>query len=167
MASGRDIKLTKQVGEYLVAAELARRGFQCATFSGNIHYYDILAVDAVGRLVPVQVKAIRSGSWQFNLDRYLDINLHDGMQTINDYKPCPVEGLVCILVQLRKYGEDVFYLLTWSDLQSLLGEHHTAYLAKVGGIRPKRPDSTHAALFPADLEAFKDNWSVLESKLKR
>jgi len=36
MATGRGNQLTKQLGEYLVACELARRGLLVATFSGNI-----------------------------------------------------------------------------------------------------------------------------------
>ena len=41
MATGRQVQLTKQVGEYLVAAELSRRGLLTATFAGNVPAYDI------------------------------------------------------------------------------------------------------------------------------
>ena len=43
MATGRQVQLTKQVGEYLVAAELSRRGLLTATFAGNVPAYDIVA----------------------------------------------------------------------------------------------------------------------------
>ena len=36
MAEGRKIQLTKQIGEYLVCAELGRRGFISTTFTGNV-----------------------------------------------------------------------------------------------------------------------------------
>jgi len=36
MATGRSNYLTKQAGEYLVAAELSRRGFIATTFTGNV-----------------------------------------------------------------------------------------------------------------------------------
>ena len=39
MATGRQVQLTKQVGEYLVAAELSRRGLLTATFAGNVPDY--------------------------------------------------------------------------------------------------------------------------------
>ena len=39
MATGRQIQLTKQVGEYLVAAELSRQGLLTATFAGNVPAY--------------------------------------------------------------------------------------------------------------------------------
>lgn len=50
MATGRENQLTKQVGEYLVAAELCRRGFIATTFTGNVPDFDIIASDARGRL---------------------------------------------------------------------------------------------------------------------
>jgi hypothetical protein len=50
MASGRSDYLTKQAGEYIVAAELSRRGFVATTFTGNVPSYDIVAVDAGGTL---------------------------------------------------------------------------------------------------------------------
>jgi hypothetical protein len=49
MATGRDNQLTKQVGEYLVAAEVCRRGFIATTFTGNVPHYDIIASDGSGR----------------------------------------------------------------------------------------------------------------------
>lgn len=49
MATGRDNQRTKQVGEYLVAAEVCRRGFIATTFTGNVPHYDIIASNATGR----------------------------------------------------------------------------------------------------------------------
>ena len=45
MATGRDIQLTKMIGEYLVCAELCRRGLLATTFTGNVPEFDILATD--------------------------------------------------------------------------------------------------------------------------
>jgi len=36
MTTGRENQLTKQIGEYLVSAELCRRGFVETTFTENI-----------------------------------------------------------------------------------------------------------------------------------
>ena len=69
MATGRDNKLVGAAGEYLVAAELCRRGLIATTFTGNVPHYDIVASDAKGRHVSIQVKASRSGSWQFKVLR--------------------------------------------------------------------------------------------------
>ena len=43
MATGRTSKLVGQTGEYLVAAELSRRGLIATTFTGNVPHYDIIA----------------------------------------------------------------------------------------------------------------------------
>jgi hypothetical protein len=43
MATGRSTKLVGQAGEYLVAAELSRRGLIATTFTGNVPHYDIIA----------------------------------------------------------------------------------------------------------------------------
>ena len=59
MASGRSNKLVGQTGEYLVAAELSRRGMIATTFTGNVPYYDIIASNEDGKHVSVQVKASR------------------------------------------------------------------------------------------------------------
>ena len=48
MATGRGNQLTKQAGEYIVAAELSRRGFVATTFTGNVPADDIVAVDDQG-----------------------------------------------------------------------------------------------------------------------
>jgi len=65
MASGLSNKLVGQTGEYLVAAELSRRGLIATTFTGNVPDYDIVASDQKGIHVSVQVKASRSSCWQF------------------------------------------------------------------------------------------------------
>lgn len=44
MATGRDNRPTKQVGGYLVAAELCGRGFIAATFAWNVSHYDIIGI---------------------------------------------------------------------------------------------------------------------------
>jgi len=62
--SGRSNKLVGQAGEYLVAAELARRGLIATTFTGNVPDYDIIASSENGKCLLIQVKTIRGGSFQ-------------------------------------------------------------------------------------------------------
>ena len=62
MATGFSNKLVGQTGEYLVAAELSRRGLIATTFTGNVPHYDIIASGEDGRHVSVQVKTIGGGS---------------------------------------------------------------------------------------------------------
>jgi hypothetical protein len=155
MASGRDTQLARQVGEYLVAAELGRRGWIATTFTGSLPGYDILAVDADGRILEVQVKAIRSASWQLNAGQFLEIEIADGVQFVRGVRKIKTSRRICVFVELRAYGTDVFYLLELAALQSILRESYK------DGARPKNPSTFHYALYPKQLAAFRDNWQVL------
>src|SRR5690606_37713034 len=74
MRKGFSNKLVGQTGEYLVAAELSRRGLIATTFTGNVPHYDIIASHEIGRHVSVQVKASRGPSWHFgSITQYCDI----------------------------------------------------------------------------------------------
>jgi len=86
MATGRSNYLTKQTGEYLVAAELSRRGFIATTFTGNVPHYDIVAVDERGGHALVQVNAIAGKSWQFTATDFADIVMN-GLQPFRGYFP--------------------------------------------------------------------------------
>ena len=44
MATGSANKLTGQVGEFLVCAELGRRGMFATPFAGNVPEFDVVAV---------------------------------------------------------------------------------------------------------------------------
>jgi hypothetical protein len=73
MTSGRGNQLTRQIGEHLVAAELGRREIIATPFAGNVPDFDLVAVGPSGKAVPIQVKAINGGSWQFDAKRFLVI----------------------------------------------------------------------------------------------
>ena len=89
MATGRQVQLTKQVGEYLVAAELSRRGLLTATFAGNVPAYDIVATGSRGQTALVQVKAIAGPSWQFDIRTFTDVRYTAGAQTIGQPTTSP------------------------------------------------------------------------------
>jgi len=72
MATGRDMQLTKMVGEYLVSAELCRRGLITTTFAGNIPDFDIVAITESLHSIPVQVKASTKGDWHLINDKDKD-----------------------------------------------------------------------------------------------
>jgi|TARA_R100001143_G_scaffold13771_3_gene15488 hypothetical protein len=165
MANGWNNQLTKQVGEYLAAAELCRRGFVAATFSGNVPHYDILASNEAGVHMAVQVKAILRIAWQFDVTKFVDVQLEGKKQVIGGYKPAPYPNLVCIFIRLAEYGKDEFYILEWESLQKLAVYSHCRYLERHGYIRPKKPDSMHLSIDTNDLREYKDNWSVLSDRV--
>ena len=163
MATGRQVQLTKQVGEYLVAAELSRRGLLTATFAGNVPDYDIVATGGRGQTALVQVKAIAGPSWQFDIRTFADVRCEAGAQTMGQPTTQPAGDLICVLVRLQPDGADRFYVLRWPELQRVLINGYRAYLERHGGRRPKRADSFHTALRETHIEPFLDNWSLFDA----
>lgn len=168
MATGRSNKLVGQTGEYLVAAELSRRGLVATTFTGNVPEYDIVASDETGRHVSVQVKAGRGDSWQFgDITRYCDLSFKGHRQVVGKPKPCPVRRLVVVFVRLGgEDRDDRFYILPWVRVRDLLVRHHTTYLKKHGSVRPVRWDSLHSAIQEETLRPYRDRWQTVTRNLR-
>lgn len=158
MATGRSTQLTRQIGEHLVAAELGRKGIIATPFAGNVPQFDLLVATEAGQAVPVQVKAINGPSWQFNAASFVRIDITDDFQTLLGPREDIQRDLVCVLVLLRAAGSDDFFTLRVSDLQHLIATNYK------GGRRPKNPQSTHCAVWPKDVEAFR-GWTALEQAL--
>jgi hypothetical protein len=167
MATGRGNQLTKQVGEYLVAAEVCRRGLIATTFTGNVPHYDIIASDSSGGHQAIQVKAILRHAWQFDIRDFITIRLDGKRQILGRPVEPPYPHLLCVFVYLRSYGTDEFYIMTWEDLQRIVVSHYRDYLARNGGVRPRKQDSFHEAVVPAQLMEHRDRWSALERRLRR
>ena len=168
MATGRSIQLTKQVGEYLVAAELCRCGFIATTFTGNVPDYDIVAVSEGGKSALIQVKAIRGGSWQFSNARvFLDIKQEGKKQVPGKCTTPKYPNLICVFVLLESYGKDRFFVIKWVDLQKLVADHYRSNIKRLGGIRPRKYDSYHEGLRPNDLVEYEGNWDTIEDELSK
>ena len=167
MKKGRSNKLVGATGEYLVAAELSRRGLIATTFTGNVPHYDIIASDDVGHHVSIQVKASRSGSWQFaNITNFCEINFSGKRQNVGKGKPSPIKRLVFVFVRVDADGDDDFFVLTWRQLRNLLVKQHREYLERHGGIRPKSWDSLHAGIVESSLGPYRDKWDTVAKNLK-
>ncbi len=165
--TGRQNKLTGQTGEYLVASELSRRGLIATTFTGNVPDYDIIASTEKGKHICVQVKTISGPNWQFgNVKKYVDIIFEEPVQIVGQNQPSPVENLIFVFVKLGDYGSDKFYICTWSELCTVLAKHHSDYLAKHNGVRPKRWDSLHIAVSERHLSDFENRWDLIENTLE-
>lgn len=165
MATGRGNQLTKQVGEYLVAAELCRRDLIATTFTGNVPHYDIIASNSKGRSVLIQVKAIRSSSWQFDIRHFAEIGFRGKRQLFKGLRPQPLRELICVFVQLADYGQDKFYIFPWKRLQGILVREYRKSMAQHNWTRPKRFDSFHSMITPDKLTRYEGNWQLIEKKL--
>lgn len=166
MSRGWNNQTTKQVGEYTVAGELSRLGFMCTPFAGNVPHYDIIAADPTGHIIAVQVKAIRGGSWQFDIRSFASVTLDGTRQIVGKAKNEPYRHLWCVFVLLGAMRrDDRFFILSWNTLRDIAVRHHKAYLQKHGGVRPKKHDSYHTGLRPADLEDHEGKWERLKELL--
>jgi hypothetical protein len=166
MSKGRSNKIVGQTGEYLVAAELSRRGLICTTFTGNVPHYDLIASNEAGKHISVQVKASMSGSWQFaNVGDYCEIEFKRTQQIVGKPKSCPIKNLVVVFVKIDKDRRDEFYVLTWEELRNLIVENHSSYLAKHAGVRPRNHRSLHVGLRSEQLIRYRDNWDPVEIQL--
>lgn len=166
MATGRDIQLNKQIGEYLVACELARRGLLVATFSGNVPDFDILAVDPKGNSIPIQVKTIRGGQWQFSIDKFVEVEFEEKKQILGKKIVPRVPHLLCVLVVAsNNYGQDRFFILEWEQLRDIIVESYKESLALKGGVRPRNYKSLHCAASVSQLVEFENKWERITRKL--
>ena len=164
MPTGREMQLTKQTGEYLVAAELCRRGMVAATFTGNVPDYDIIASDKFGNVRHVQVKAIRSGGWQLSIDRFTEVSMVGDRQVMGATRSSPVPGLMFVFVKLQDTGKDLFFIIGWEELTGILTAEYSAYLKKHGGIRPRNPQTKHCGLSLESLKPFENQWETLSEE---
>jgi hypothetical protein len=115
------------------------------------------------RSIPIKVKPIGRGAWQFTASSFMDIAISpDGVQAVLRRKPPADPDQVCVLVKL---DEDAFFILTWGDLHGVVCTHHERYLADHGGRRPRKPDSMHCGLYREDLSPREDNWDLVRNRL--
>ncbi len=161
MSTGRGNQLTKQVGEFLVAAELARRGWISAVLSGNTPDFDLVAADNQCRSITVQVKAITGGGWHFDVARFAKVSFEGSRQIIGRIKPCP-KSLMCVLVVVGSDSSgDQFYILPMRTLYRRIVSNQRAWLKTRGGVRPRNPMSTHAAIWPKHVQKHLNDWEAL------
>jgi hypothetical protein len=160
MTTGQATQLTGAVGEFLVAAELCRRGLLATPFAGNVPHYDIIASGQSGGHVAVQVKAINVHAWQFDIRKFLDVHMdEDGKrQILGAPHQEPYPELMRVLVFLKKTGQDRFFILEWKELQNLVVRAYTEYLSRHNFVRPRKPDSFHMTLAISDVEPFENEW---------
>ncbi len=165
MATGRSIQLNRQIGEYLVVCELARRRLLVATFSGNVPDYDILAADSKGSSIPIQVKTIRGGQWQFSMDKFVEVQFKGKRQILGPNIRPRIRQLLCVLVWATEYGKDEFFILKWEQLRRIVVSKYRSWLATKGGIRPRNPYSLHCSVDPRDLSKFRNQWGTITKEL--
>jgi Holliday junction resolvase-like predicted endonuclease len=160
MATGLTSKLTGQIGEHLVTAELGRRGIIATPFSGNVPDIDILA-HASGVTSHIQVKAINKDSWQFDIRKFLDVNLTERGQIVRGANRDLDRKIICVFVSLgAELGEDKFYIFKQGWLQDYFAEQYK------GRTPPKNINSFHCAIWERDMGRHLGKWQIITNKFK-
>ena len=160
-------KLSGQIGENLVVAELGRRGIIATAFAGNVPEIDILAYKDK-RSIPIQVKALKVGSLRTRADYYLNIHFDGRTQTVLGKREDINRDLTFIIVKVgERLGEDIFYICDQGIIQDLVLQEHSSFLKKHDGVRPKKPSSFDCSVNLQNLEEYKNRWNVVEVKLSK
>ena len=100
---------------------------------------------------------------------FADIVLKGQQQIVRCARKEPYPDLACVLAQLARANSGAvgrFYVLRWRDLCRAIVDHHTKYLAKNGGIRPKNPESMHVQLHPTETETWEGKWDILKKSVR-
>lgn len=164
MKRGAKNQLARQIGEHLVVAELGRRDIIATPFAGNVPDFDLVAVAQSGRAVPIQVKAIRGGSWQFDARTFLQIEQDGDIQRVVALQRLSNPSLWCIFVSLRPSEDDRdrFFIFRWRHLQKICADSYGTVVR-----RPRNPQSTHYAIWPKGLSRFEERWAPFLRTLRK
>lgn len=165
MAKNYASKLSGQIGENLVVAELGRRGIVATTLAGNVPDIDVLAF-ANGKSVGIQVKSIRRGTLTVDASHYLDIEIQGHRQIVSGVNASINREAIFVVVAIGSaYGSDKFYVFRQGALQDTILRNHSAFLARNNGIRPRAPESTHCSYGIDDISEYQDLWKIIDEAL--
>lgn len=163
-------KLSGQMGESLVVAELGRRKIIATAFAGNVPDIDLLAYKN-GKSIPLQVKALKSGSLRNKANKYLEIEFKGKQQVIKGKNKNINRKLIFVIVKIGKsLEEDIFYICDQGKIQDIVYKSYKYYLYEEkdknkktkNGIRPKNYKSFDCSVTFEDIEKYKNNWDLIE-----
>jgi hypothetical protein len=167
--SGRLNKLAGQIGEYLVCAELGRRGLIATPFAGNVPTFDVLATDDSCRTVPIQIKASRSDNWPSQATRWMQIQLDHatGRQNYSGPTKLATPDLIWVCVAIAAPGSrDRFFVLTEADIQRVCIAGYTGWMESKEWKRPRNPASFDCRWSISNIQKFEDNWELIIRRLR-
>ena len=156
-------QLSKQIGENLAVAKLGEQGFIATAFAGNVPNFDVLACNENGKKFSIQVKALRRGSISYNARDFIGIEIKGKTQSVTGIHEDFDKNLICIFIWIsEELSDSRFYVLKQGDLAQIIHDNHSAYLREKGGVRPRKPESTHIAVAEEHFKKYKDNWKCLK-----
>jgi hypothetical protein len=170
MSSGRNNKLTAQIGEYLVCAELGKRNLIATPFSGNVPAFDVLATDEFCRTIPIQVKTSRGDKWPTDARTWINIHFDKETKTQNNLGRIQITNpdLIYVFVALAPddKSKDRFFILTKSQLQDVCIKAYSRWMDGHDWKRPRSPESYDCRFSISELEKEHENkWELISDRL--
>lgn len=166
MATGHDNKLTGQIGEFLVCAELGRRGIIATPFSGNVPNFDLLVASLEGGSAAIQVKASRGNSWSTQANLWLQLRLEDNKQIENGPVMITDAQLIYVFVAIGETaGQDRYFILTKTELQAIYVRNYRTYMEPRAWMRPRSPASFDCRCTIDDLKHGEQRWELIAERL--
>ena len=123
MSTGRNNKITQQIGEFLVSAELGKQGLIATPFAGNVPKFDILVADEYCRTLPIQVKASNNDSWKTTATNWMKLSFNEQTGQQEYLGPVEIDNptliYVFVCISQVKPEKDRFFIL-FNPLKILL-----------------------------------------------
>jgi hypothetical protein len=172
MSKGLRNKLAGQTGEFLVCAELGRRGLIATSFTGNVPEFDLIVADETLRTVPIQVKTSRGNSWPTNAGIWINIEINEVEEKQIDHGNRVISNpdLIYVCVLLADVGEqhrDRFFILRKRDLQAICSNNYRKWIEKHDWKRPRNFRSLDNRYYTENLEPFENNWDLVIEQLNQ
>lgn len=171
MATGRSNKITQQIGELLVSAELGKQGLIATPFAGNVPEFDIIVADEHCRALPIQVKASNSDSWKSTATKWMKINYNEKTKQQEYLGPLEIDNPELIYVFVRisqdKKECDRYFILKKKDYQNICIKCYSSWMNTKDWKRPRSPESYDCRPGIHELAKFEDNWDIIKDNLDK
>ncbi len=169
MSSGRSNKLTAQIGEYLVCAELGKRDLIATPFAGNVPTFDVLATDEFCRTVPIQVKTTRGDNWPTDARHWINIQYDESTKTQKNLGRRKIKNphLIYVFVVIARdaKNKEQFFILTKSQLQRIVIRHYCNWMDKHGWKRQRSPKSYDCRFSIPEVQDYENNWNLISERV--
>jgi hypothetical protein len=170
MSKGLSNKLAGQVGEYLVCAELGRRGFIATSFTGNVPEFDLIVADGSLKTLPVQVKTSRGHSWPTAASLWINIEIDEEEKRQVDLGDQVISNpdLIHVCVMLAQAGTDQrdrFFILRKKNLQDICAKNYRDWISTYNWKRPRNFRSLDNRYYVSNLIPYENNWGLFSEQL--
>jgi hypothetical protein len=172
MTKGINNKLAGQIGEYLVCAELGKRGYIATSFTGNVPEFDLIVANEKLKTIPIQVKTSRSKNWPTRANLWLNLEIDDKEKKQIDKGDTIISNpnliYICVaLAEVDTDDRDRFFILTKKDIQNICNINYREWMDTKNWQRPRNYKSMDNRYYIHNLITYENNWQLIEHKIKK